>query len=85
MKADGEWGEFFAPSLSPFGYNETIAHEYFPLSQQEALARGYTWQENNYDPTIPEGADTIKGDQIPSDIATVDDDILKKIFICEVS
>lgn len=25
MKAMGEWGEFFPPHLSPFGYNETLA------------------------------------------------------------
>ena len=37
MKADGEWGEFLPPYLSPFGYNETLAAELLPLSQQEAL------------------------------------------------
>lgn len=28
-----ERGEFFNPSLSPFGYNETVAQEYYPLDQ----------------------------------------------------
>lgn len=27
-----ERGEFFHPSLSPFGYNETVAQEYYPVS-----------------------------------------------------
>ena len=54
MKADGEWGEFFSPSLSPFGYNETIAHEYFPMTKNQASERGYKWQDNTYDPVIPE-------------------------------
>lgn len=85
MQTTGERGEFFDPSLSPFGYNETIAHEYFPMTKNQASEKGYKRQDNNYDPMIPEGADTIKGDQIPTDIATVDDDILKKIFICEIS
>ncbi|HNG97530.1 MAG TPA: hypothetical protein PLW93_04640, partial [Candidatus Absconditabacterales bacterium] len=31
MQSTGERGEFFHPSLSPFGYNETVAQEYFPL------------------------------------------------------
>jgi len=31
-KEGGERGEFFHPSLSPFGYNETVAQEYFPSS-----------------------------------------------------
>jgi hypothetical protein len=30
------YGEFFPPNLSPFGYNETAAYEYFPLSESEA-------------------------------------------------
>jgi|GEM_PF-1900695 hypothetical protein len=54
MQETGEWGEFFDPSLSHFGYNESLAHEYFPLSYQEAVARGYKRQDNNYDPVIPE-------------------------------
>jgi hypothetical protein len=32
-----EWGEFFPTSLSPFGYNETVAQEYFPMMREEAL------------------------------------------------
>ncbi|USN57480.1 MAG: hypothetical protein H6766_03435 [Candidatus Peribacteria bacterium] len=32
MKQTGEWGEFFHPSLSPFGYNETVANEYYPVT-----------------------------------------------------
>ena len=37
MMQTGEWGEFFPSSLSPFGYNETVATEYFPLSRKEVL------------------------------------------------
>jgi hypothetical protein len=33
-----EWGEFFPASLSPFGYNETVANEYFPLKREEVVA-----------------------------------------------
>ena len=32
MKKTGEWGEFFPSSISPFGYNETVAMEYFPVT-----------------------------------------------------
>lgn len=32
MKSIGEWGEFFPLTLSPFGYNETVAQDYFPVS-----------------------------------------------------
>jgi hypothetical protein len=39
MMKDGECGEFFPASLSPFGYNETVAQEYFPLSRDSVIAR----------------------------------------------
>jgi hypothetical protein len=32
MQDTGEWWEFFHPSLSPFGYNETVAQEYYPVT-----------------------------------------------------
>ena len=35
MTETGEWGEFFHPSLSPFGYNETVAMEYYPMVEKE--------------------------------------------------
>ncbi len=40
MMNDGEWGEFFPASLSPFGYNETVAEEYFSLTREEVLGVG---------------------------------------------
>ncbi|USN57470.1 MAG: hypothetical protein H6766_03385 [Candidatus Peribacteria bacterium] len=41
MKQTGERGEFFHPSLSPFGYNETVANEYYPV---ESIT---TYQDNS--------------------------------------
>ncbi len=40
MKETGEWGEFFPIEISPFGYNETVAMEYFPHSKQEVEDKG---------------------------------------------
>ncbi|MDD3302355.1 MAG: hypothetical protein PHN31_02285 [Candidatus Gracilibacteria bacterium] len=37
MMKTGEWGEFFPSSISPFGYNETVAQEFFPLSREDVL------------------------------------------------
>ncbi len=45
MQSTGEWGEFFPPELSPFAYNETVAHEFFPLTKERALDLGYRWLE----------------------------------------
>lgn len=35
MRQSGEWGEFFPTSLSAFGYNETVAQEYFPMTEED--------------------------------------------------
>jgi hypothetical protein len=45
MKVDGEYGEFFPINKSPFGYNETTAQEFFPLSKNEAIQKGYSWHD----------------------------------------
>ncbi|MDD3302344.1 MAG: hypothetical protein PHN31_02230 [Candidatus Gracilibacteria bacterium] len=37
MMKTREWGEFFPSSMSPFGYNETVANEYFPLSRENGI------------------------------------------------
>ena len=37
MRKGGEWGEFFPAADSFFGYNETVAQEYFPLTKDEVL------------------------------------------------
>ena len=38
-------GEFFPANISPFGYNETIANDYWPLSEQDATAQGFKWKD----------------------------------------
>lgn len=47
MKKTGEWGEFFPIEISPFAYNETVANEYYPLTEKEVLAKGYKWRLKN--------------------------------------
>lgn len=85
MQETGEWGEFFHPSLSPFGYNETIAQEYFQLEKVQAKVGRYERSDYSVDPVVPDWTHTLQGDQIPTNINTVTDDILKKILICEIS
>ncbi len=79
MKETGEWGEFFPPSISPFGYNETLAQEYVPLTKGQALAGGFKWQDR-----VPGtfGKETLKPEQIPETIADVQDSILKEVLGC---
>ncbi len=78
MKTTGEYGEFFPKELSPFAYNETIAQEYFPLTKKEALAKNYTWQDEekrNYKIDI-------ETKNIPDNIKDIEDDIVGKVIAC---
>jgi hypothetical protein len=72
------YGEFFPPAMSLFGYNETTASEYFPITQEAALAKGYRWKEREK----RDYAITISNADIPEDIKTVDDMITKEVIEC---
>jgi len=76
MKAAGEWGEFFPGALSPFGYNETVAQEYYPLTQEEAGEKSFSWRESSptemQQPTL----------SIPDSIHAASSGIVKEIFGC---
>jgi len=76
-----KYGEFFPPELSPFGYNETIANEYFPLTKEEAIKQGYNW----YDKPKNEYKPTIKASNLPDNIKDVDNSILKEVIECDSS
>ncbi len=44
MRTTGEWGEFFPSELSPFGYDETVALEYFLMTESEVRAKWWNWK-----------------------------------------
>jgi len=73
-----KYGEFFPLELSRFGYNETNAWYYYPLTKKQALAKDYLWRDKDkldYQPTI-------KADNLPDHIDNVDNQILKEIIEC---
>jgi hypothetical protein len=78
MRKSGEWGEFFPIALSPFAYNETQAQEYFPLTKEEVIAKGWRWYDGGAegDAAIP----TLR--TIPNKISEVQDSITKEILSC---
>jgi hypothetical protein len=79
MKQTGEYGEFFPPALSPFGYNETQGQVYMPLTKEEATVKGYKWED-----IVPGtfGKETLKPEAIPDDISAVQDSIVKEALAC---
>lgn len=46
MTERGEFGEYFPITNSPFAYNETLANEHYPLTKEQALAKGYRWKDS---------------------------------------
>ncbi|MEK7608411.1 MAG: hypothetical protein AAB495_02435 [Patescibacteria group bacterium] len=72
------YGEFFPEEISPFAYNESIAQDYFPITREEALTRGYSWHEN----TASQHAPTRKAAELSDSISDVGDEILKEIIEC---
>jgi hypothetical protein len=80
MQHSAEWGRFFPSEYSPFGYNETVAQDYFPRSREQALADGYRWHEseNKARASLNEASLSI----IPDQIAEVNDAVLEYAFHC---
>ncbi|MDD4287607.1 MAG: hypothetical protein PHN33_04645 [Candidatus Peribacteraceae bacterium] len=81
MKGTGEWGLYFPPSLSPFGYNESLAYEYLPLTKEGAQARGFYWRDiEEKKLTVSK---TISADTLPDRIEDVHDDVVDWAILCE--
>ena len=76
---NGEWGQYFPPKISNYGYNESVAGEYFPLTKEEALARGYKWKDIEPREFEPATIET------PDDIKNVPDSISKEILASKIS
>ncbi len=74
-----KYGEFYPVELSMFGYNETVAPEHFPLTKDQAIKKGYSWQDNLQRTT---GKETIKQNDIPDSINDIKEDILEEILAC---
>jgi hypothetical protein len=76
MKETKEWGNFFPAALSPFPYNLTIANDYTPLTKNEALRRGFRWQDVDKKDYL---AQTTK---LEDNIGDVPDSITKETLAC---
>lgn len=76
-----EWGQFFPASISPFGYNESVASQYYPLPKDTAIISGFHW--SNYEAPFPKVDKIIPAERLPDDIAKIPDDILNWAIECE--
>lgn len=79
MQERKEWGEFFPGSLSPFGYNQTTAIDYFPLKQEAAAKDNWKWYDEK------EGMNTPVATSLPDSIHDFSDDISQKTLKSSLS
>lgn len=75
-----KYGEFFPGEISHFGYNESVANEYFPLKKEEVVKTSFYWSDEE-----SESKYEFSNYEIPDDIKEVKDDILEKVLKCEES
>ncbi len=78
MKETKEWGEFFPANPSLFAYNETVAQDYFPLREDEAVAKGFRWYhrpERDYKLSVHPV-------DLPEIIQKTEDNILREVIGC---
>ncbi len=82
MQKDGAWGDFFPVSSTPFAYNETMALDWFPLTEKEAKKRGYRWKTGD---EMPDVKKVINAKDLPEKIEDIPDDVLNWAIRCETT
>jgi hypothetical protein len=73
------YGEFFAPELSPFPYQDSNASKFFEKDKAQATAEGYNWRDEEKRSHSP----TMQVSDLPQTIADVEDGIAKEIVGCD--
>ena len=72
------YGEFFPTEISPFAYNETIAQEYFPLTKESVVERGYIWRDDD----VKDWNITVDAKDLPDHIKKTQDSVTGERIGC---
>jgi len=75
----GIYGLMMPIEIVPFAYNETLAQDNMPLTEEEALSGGFRWEDNLQK---TEGKETMKIEDISNNIMDVKDEITKEVLKC---
>ncbi|KKS50186.1 MAG: hypothetical protein UW01_C0001G0045 [Candidatus Nomurabacteria bacterium GW2011_GWA2_43_66] len=78
MRKTKEWGEYFPARVSPFAYNESMAQDYFPLTKNEVLKKGYTW----YDRPPRDYQITLLTKNLPKTFSDIKENLAKETIQC---
>ncbi|KKR05478.1 MAG: hypothetical protein UT33_C0011G0189 [Candidatus Peregrinibacteria bacterium GW2011_GWC2_39_14] len=79
MEETGEFGEFFPAKYSPFAYNETLAHDYYPLKKDQAVVQGFRYVEPKKSDYMPQKVVLL------DNINEVSDSICNELLACSVT
>ncbi len=83
LRSIERWGEYFPESFSDFGYNETVANEFYPLKREPALALGFRWSD--YENPDPQAVQIWDAAELPDGIGEADERFLNGAVRCEIS
>lgn len=72
------YGEFASPEIFVFGYNETVAQDFFQKTKKEIEEAGYNWREEVGKEHWP----TLNYDVIPDNASDISEDIAKEVLGC---
>ena len=72
------YGEFLPPELSPFGYNETLTNEYYPMTKAEVEKAGFNW----FDMEESEYKIELKSEDLPQTNNELTEDFVGKAIGC---
>ena len=72
-------GLMMPPEIAPFAYNESIAHDNFPMTKEEVLKAGFRWED---DIQKTEGKETMQPEDIPDHIKDVQNLITNEVLRC---
>lgn len=81
MRDTNEWGEFLPHTTSTFGYNESLAQDYYPMTKTGVQKQGWQWTDE------VNATEQYLGPQVtlPDAIGDVSDDLTKQILRCKVT
>lgn len=80
IKETGEWGKFFPIKCSPFAYNESIAQERLPISEEQANKLGLPWKKAEQK-TLSHKQDN----QLPDDVFETSPAITQQVLECAIT
>ncbi len=74
------YGEFFPPEMSPINYKQSLAADFYPLSDEEIAKEGYRPGEVDLNTTVA----TMKSADLPDKIGDTDEGIVSEVLECNL-